>query len=333
LAYTGTNLSKLKAGTQFDELNGHKICQKYITQATKNAAKQQNTPKKKKDIPMFHPHFDTPKLRYNLHSIPVGANLILTEKLHGTSGRTGYVQIITTLKQIPWWRRPLVKLGAFCLGVEPQFSSWKTVTGTRRVILGDPNTDDLFYKGQNFRGDIHKRLDGLLYKGETLYYEIVGYAGPNSPFFSHSLEKDEITSSIKKRYKQYATDKMIYHYDQENGTNEIYVYRITRTNEDGQSIDLSWNQIKQRCRTLGLKTVPELAQITYDGSPQTLTDYCNQITNHSSTLSSKHIMEGVCIRVDHEDSFATYKYKSFDFCHLEGIAKNSEHYVDIEEIA
>lgn len=53
-----------------------------------------------------------------------------------------------------------------------------------------------------------------------------------------------------------------------------------------------------------------------------------------STLSGEHPMEGVCIRVERPDGRVDhFKYKTFAFCELEGIAANRPGHVDLEEAA
>lgn len=39
------------------------------------------------------------------------------------------------------------------------------------------------------------------------------------------------------------------------------------------------------------------------------------------------------MRVEDENMFDIFKYKGFDFCHLEGIKKNDDTWVDLEEIS
>ncbi|HCT53805.1 MAG TPA: hypothetical protein DF712_15245, partial [Balneola sp.] len=88
--FTGANLSGLRPGMQLDELGGVALCKKYETRATRQArAKAGGTAKK--DINLFAKVGDTPKFRYLMNTIPEGAVLTISEKIHGTSGRTGYI--------------------------------------------------------------------------------------------------------------------------------------------------------------------------------------------------------------------------------------------------
>lgn len=95
LAYTGYNVNKLQLGEEFDELNGHKICQKYYTPATSRAIATNNRAKLTQANYMLPRHFDTEQLKYNLDKIDVGDIVVITEKCHGCVDRK---TIINTLE-------------------------------------------------------------------------------------------------------------------------------------------------------------------------------------------------------------------------------------------
>jgi hypothetical protein len=50
-------------------------------------------------------------------------------------------------------------------------------------------------------------------------------------------------------------------------------------------------------------------------------------------LDNDHIREGVVLRVEHPAMFDAFKFKGWVFCDLEGIRKNSDDFIDQEEIA
>jgi len=295
---------------------------------------------------MFKKHFDTKKLRYAIGFIPDQARLIITEKCHGTSGRTGHLLV---KKDLPWWqaqwnRTPLRSLYAF-----RHKYNWEHVSGSRNIVLRTETETDQYYKGSNFRQEIHKQL--ILKKGETLYYEIVGYnyaqeSESNSGLMSrpimgvHKLVgQDPIRQKLVKIYGE----SMVYSYGCAPGQYRILVYRITNTNIDNETTELSWDQVQSRCAELGLETVPYISTLVmYELNVQTegfvnqnqLMEFCEHYTSGQSTLDRSHIIEGVCIRVEHPSSFGQiYKYKGYEFCHLEGIAKNTDTYIDLEEIS
>jgi hypothetical protein len=363
LRYTGWDLSSLPSGTTFTELNGHKICQKYVNDATQRRLNANSNPgqKRRKTIAMFHEHYDTQNLRYNIHRLRPGMKVEFTEKLHGVSGRTGHFQVPHTLREEiandHWFAKGLVTGLATIAGfflrtniLDNERLSWETVTGTRRVVLENGNGGPRgYYSGTDFRQKIHDSLRDRLHKGETLYYEIVGFDKPGSALFSHHITPDNVGSGIIKKYKDHLFGgSMVYSYgcDRELGTCEVYVYRITMTNEDGTSIEYSREQIEARCELLGLKVVPFLAEgyLYEDEAFGTLmfhnirtqesmafSEACKLLSQGTSTLDKRHIREGVCARVTSKDLQNVFKYKGFEFCHLEGIAKNDDSVVDIEE--
>ena len=321
LNWTGYPVDKLKPGETFSELKEHEVCRKYITPQTartiaanKAASKKTSWKSKllqsKRQAVMFKKHFDTSKLRHSINSIPANSLIILTEKLHGTSGRSCNSLILNQ----KWWRKKL--------GLSPK-RSWLQVYGSRNVTyFGDSNKG--FYKDTTFRKQINDMM--VLRKGETIFYEIVGYTDTGSSIMPpHSIED----KALKNKYG----DQMLYKYGQKPGTWGVYVYRITMTNEDGDSVELSWEQVRARCVELGLKPVPELARFIHQGDKESLVKKCLTLSEEHSTLDSTHIKEGVCVRVEHVLCDSIFKLKSFDFCELEGIAKSFEDYVDMEEVS
>ena len=56
------------------------------------------------------------------------------------------------------------------------------------------------------------------------------------------------------------------------------------------------------------------------------------MTNSASTIDSRHLMEGVCIRLEGETGTEVLKEKNYLFGVLEGYLKEQDTYVDQEEI-
>lgn len=309
IEYTG---KKVKEGNTFSKLGDHEICEKYYSAKTREYIRSTQAKGKKpnvKDrvrIPDFKKHFDTQQLRHHISGIPVGSLCILTEKCHGTSQRSGNLR---HFKKLSLWKRMWYRLTG-----KPTYD-WKHVMGTRNVTR--PEND------KGYRADFHKKLS--LRKGETLYYEVVGFEDSGKSIMpSHSVEDKELK-------KKYGT-KMVYRYGCVENECKVFVYRITMTNEDGVAIEMPWYAIKARCKELGLETVPELAQVFFS-SPEDLLAVIKPLSDGPSTLDPSHIREGVCVKVEHELMEKTFKYKGFTFCDLEGIAKNDDSYVDPEEVS
>lgn len=341
------DVSSLTAGTTFDTIGGTKLCWKYVSPATQKAiaqAKKQGK-RKPKDPPMFKQHFDTAKFRYNEQNIPDGAIVHLSEKLHGTSGRTGRV-LVDQRDSYGIFKRLLIWF-ATLLGLDVNTEQWEVVTGTRRVVLENDGEEgeNNFHKGTNFRQVIHKQLAPLLRKGETFYYEIVGYDERGNAFFTHTIPDDPIGKAIWKKYKSSLQGKtMVYSYGCEPGSFGVWVYRITQTNEDGETVDLSGADTLARCVELGLRHVPVIGSykvFVKDDKPWIntgnqvgpLRNILGDMAEGLSSLDSTHISEGVVIRVESPSYSKSLKYKSFSFAHCEGIRKNDDNYIDIEEIS
>lgn len=125
---------------------------------------------------------------------------------------------------------------------------------------------------------------------------------------------------------------------------EVYVYRMTLTNEDGHSVDYSWDQVMARCEQMGVKHVPELARIRVAAKPdqehthgfdvqvQAIAERVELMAEQNSEVFKDHLREGVCVRIDGPTMTPKFlKQKAYLFKVLEGIIKESD-ISDIEEM-
>jgi len=339
--FTGTDIIgsagvNLKDGDEFCEIDGRVICKKYLSPATIKAINQAKTayikpwwvPNLLKNIhkqfilskvaldrcPSFRKHFDTPKLRNCVHTIPGGLTAILTVKKHGTSGRTGYVPY-----KSGWFGRP----------------RYRYVTGTRNVTYNPDtfgkNTDTGFYKGTNFRFQAHERVIAKgLRKDEIVYYEILGFSGPSTPIMpNHKLKKSDFKNAgysaeeFQSLLDTYG-DEITYHYGNDPGDFSIEVYRIT---QDG--VDLNFQEMSDRCVELGLRGVHVVAMTTSEDNLMKESEYYSKDVDLGNQLR-----EGIVIRLEDSGEFVKMvKYKSFTFCTLEGIRSNDPNEVNLEEVS
>lgn len=310
-----------QAGEQLEELNGVPLCNKYITPATRNARNGQSG--HRRETLMFRAHKDTDQFQYNIGSIESRDLLVFTLKMHGTSQRTGHV---LDPVELPWWKRFVN--GVFKAAVYPT-KAWTYLVGTRNVILKMQLGLDCSNGGAHdwhFRQRAAEMFAGKLHKGETVYYEVVGYEKLGVPIMSRHLADGE----IKAQYGREIT----YHYGCGEGECAVYVYRITMTNEDGITIELPWRQVKNRCSELGIRHVPELTEpFHYCGDPEKLRALAQQLANVADPVGLTHPCEGVCIRVEGNQRTRIFKHKSFTFGVLEGYIKDDANYVDAEESA
>ncbi len=327
-------VSSLKEGDKLTSLNGVLLCNKYITRGTqeKSAKKVSIWTRAKNSIRSFFTpklefpkHFDTEKLQHVLSSqkIPYGTQYFISTKLHGTSQRSGFV------KSNSIFSKAFASLG---------FSSkYISVYGSRNLTLPNPKCKDLY------RPIAHKLFEGKLNKDEIVYYEIVGFGENNSSIMQSHTVSD---AKLSKRFanpmyysygmKKCSDDKPKY---QENF--DVYVYRITQNGKN-----LSPTELEIRVKQLNMKIVPHVWTGIWD--PENIESFlkdCKKITEENgsrSSIDSSHIEEGICIRFygkrdeplggSGEILDLTVKYKSWLFCDCEGIAKNSDTYVDAEEI-
>lgn len=299
LKFTGYDVSKLQEGDTFDTLNDIPICKRYyVPRSNKKGKKDQEEDEKLRSTPMFRMHYGTEQWKYRKLQLQPGDLVTITEKIHGTAGRYGHVILP---KPKSFWKRLFYRK-----------QRWGYLNGTRRTILGDGS--NTYYEDNSFRDNVVRGIE--LHKGETIYYEIVGWETEDRPIMPTVQ-----TSSIKDKafHKQYG-DTMIFKYGCPRGTQDIYVYRITRANEDGVLTELSWSQLKRRCSELGLKHVPELKQFIFDGDLEALDQYLNEVVEGVDLIDPSHVREGVVIRVDSANGYHyALKHKSWTFYVLEGI--------------
>jgi hypothetical protein len=324
-SYTGVDLSALTPGMAFCDLNEHQVCNKYVTAATSSSMSQTGKRVKRGATPTFPKHVDTDQFKYYYETIPTGSKITITLKVHGTSQRSGYC--FEPIKN-KWWKKPIIGLCRL-FGVSVKMADWQYLNGTRNVIL--EHTDEAgFYGTNDFREKAFHRFSQLLKKGEVVYYELVGWVDENTTIMSSVS-----TSALGKEFVKKYGETMVYKYGCVPGTCEIYVYRIAQFNEDGEAIELSWEQVKQRCSELGLNHVPEIDQLYYEpgSDPAKLRHIVESYTSGVDLIDPGHIREGVVVRIDHKGKTQFLKNKSFDFLVLEGVIKENETTVDIEEAA
>ncbi len=320
LKFTGYNISKLKVGDEFSELNGVEICRKYETEATLRARAKQAGRQARNELKMFRKHFETEQFRNVAEKIPSGSLLIITEKQHGTSHRLGHV---LDQKQL----HPVIKW-AYQTFRRPYPREWKYLHGSRNIIL-DGGLNDPYYNSQ-FRQQAVKKLEGNLHKGEVVYLEIVGYINDTTPIMPvHNAARTKDKELIKTYGKE-----MVYRYGNIPGQCSPAVYRIVMVNEDGIETELSWEQVKRRSRELNISHVAEvITPFIYDGNTAQLRALCEKLSVGPSLLDPTHIREGICIRVERSAGMSISKLKNFSFLLMEAESKDDETQVDLEEAA
>jgi hypothetical protein len=122
----------------------------------------------------------------------------------------------------------------------------------------------------------------------------------------------------------------VFTYGCEQGQSDMYVYRMTMTNEDGVVIELSTEETQMWCERMGCKFVPILDKFLFT-TIDDLNDRVNKWLDIPDEIDPRHVAEGVVVRIDNRSKFTAYKRKSFYFKVLEGIIKDNSDAPDIEE--
>jgi len=317
-----TDIKTLKEGDMITVLNGATICEKYIPKSNRkgssgnsNATKKQ---KKKKTFKYFEEHIDTEQLAYNKHQFKEGDLCYITLKMHGTSGRTSY-----TIEETEKKKNILDRI----FKREKLIRQWNYASGTRRVILDFNNDQNKgFYNDDEFRRKYHDLITPRLQKGETIYYEIVGWVNKNTSIMPECSNKKVNDKDFIKMYG----DTTRFTYGCEQGENDIYVYRMTMTNEDGFIVEYPQELVKLRCEQMGLKMVPEFDKFIYS-TEEDMMQRIEKYYDGIDPIGKSHIREGVVIRIDGKEKFKAFKHKNIWFKILEGIVKVDADAPDIEE--
>lgn len=343
------DITQLRVGDTIDVFNGHEICKKYIPRSNirgEHYSKGNKTRKHKIPVaPLFMEHADTEQLAYNLDAFHCGDEVEITLKMHGTSQRTGYLpifkgykdslprkiinKIYTSLKVDKNWGTNDRKAFYNSLKHGEPIYDWGYVSGTRRTIL--ENFEGGFYGSNVFREQHSKFFEGKLWKGETVYYEVVSFTDDGTPIMGKGKVPKEAQS-------QYGTE-MVFHYGRSEGS-DFYVYRMSMTNEDGDVVEYTPDFMRYRCEQMGAKTVPVLWRGTI---PYTMDDIESPIPGHRIVLKEgesagewikkvaeqyydgpdpigkTHVREGVVVRILNRPKFCAYKHKNFLFKQISGI--------------
>lgn len=347
---------KLHNGDVIDGmLNGKEICCKYIPIIkAQNKTKTTNRTRKKlfPIAPLFKEHAETEQLVYNLSDFKAGDIVEFTLKMHGSSGRVGYlptlkgykcknriyqaaVNAIMANKKVGKYTAKLAEKGM--KSAEPIYD-WDYVTGSRRVVLTD--FDGGFYGSNKFREPSTEYFKGKLWKGETVYFEIVGFTDTGVPIMG-SCSNGKMSKEFRTKYG--STTEFSYGCasdGKEKPQNDFYVYRMTMTNADGDIVEYTPDFMRYRCEQMGAKYVPLFAkatlsnhsinvfypnedsvELTYnDKTPGELVQkIADKYYDGSDPIGKTHVREGVVVRIVNRPGFVAYKYKNFSFKVLSGI--------------
>lgn len=347
LEYTGVDIRGLEVGFCFTAVNGKEICCKYIPRKSgRAAAGGANRTRKKKvpTAPLFTEHADTEQLAYNLSAFRPGDEIEITLKMHGTSQRTGYLPVLQGYHRTIWDR-------LFRREGEPIYD-YGYVSGTRRTVLDD--FDGGYYGSNEFRETHSKQFEGKLWKGETVYYEVVGFTTSGAPIMgdgsNEKLGKDFVKQYGKTTRFSYgcapqAIPALIKAPEMVETSpaipqSDCYVYRMTMTNPDGQVVEYTPDFMRYRCEQMGVKTVPVFDKFTiatnaiaraYQEPGDYVKERAERYYDGPDPVGKTHVREGVVVRIANRPKFTAFKHKNFAFKLIEGIIKDTAEAPDMEE--
>ncbi|URM87483.1 RNA ligase [Microbacterium phage DustyDino] len=228
-AYTG-GTGGIVPGDLVDTINGLEISRKFVLPVKEaNLGKTQASlakALKRVDEARFPQHIDTSHYLRNESSIPDEAQVIVTQKLHGTSVRMGNVPVRRTLS----WLERLAKR----LGINVTETEYAYIAGSRKVVKDPDNPNQNHFYSKDVWTEALDAWGRDIPKGFIVYGELVGY-----------------TSSGEVIQRGYT-------YEASPGSMDLYIYRVALTMEGGELVDLSHDQVREFGMRYGMQVVPEL---------------------------------------------------------------------------
>ncbi len=293
---------KLHEGDEFNSAGGRILCEKYTIKASgENNAKDRigRSPRISRLIDnQFKLHNDTENLRRNIQKLSPEDLIEISYKKHGCNFTVGN---LLTKRKLPWYEKLLNKIGVKVLDRQYDY-----VYGSRRVVKNEYETQESkhFY-GVDIWSLAKDKLKESIPKGYTLYCEIVGQT-PTGEW----IQKEYDYGTKEKEFK-------------------VFVFKITCTNVDGFTINLSPNQIRQFCDKFGLEYSSTLFYYgrARDLFPISTTGHWHQ--NFLSELEKRYTEktchlcvnkvpeEGIVLVREDLFSYDAFKLKSFKFLERE----------------
>lgn len=350
--------STLREGDRVSVFNGHEIACKYVV--VRQAAPHDNvngnrTRKKAMPVaPLFMEHADTEQLAYHLAAFKPGDEVEISLKMHGSSQRTAYLPVFKGFKRTLWDK--------ICCREGTPIYEWGYVSGTRRVVLEDYKGG--FYGSNEFRERHSKKFEGKLHKGETVYYEVVGFTSTGAPIMGNADNRKLNDKEFVKQYGPVTTfsygcepdggEEADYHRENcgapyliKGPQSEIYVYRMTTTNEDGDVVEYTPDFMRYRCEQMDVKCVPvfwkgiipeyedviyvdengndkcdegEVKMVKPINAGEWVMKKAEEFYDGADPVGKTHVREGVVVRINNRPKFTAYKHKNHSFKVLSGIA-------------
>lgn len=287
----------LREGDVFDTYRGVEICRKYevpIKPGANRADKKLKKAFKRVEDKYLPQHFETGQWLREQHNVQIYEELIITQKLHGTSCRIANTIVKRELK---WYERLAQKLG-----IKVAEHEYDLVGGSKKVIKDPNNPNQKHHYKFDIWSDALKMYGDRLPKNIVVYGELVGYVPGGGP-----IQKGHTYDEVPDDY-------------------HLYVYRVAVVTEDGGLYDLGWDAVRDFCERHGFDHVPELdrmPKVAFDieayneknfweeqqlGRQKNADPYIDTVVKLSHRGTGKD--EGIAIRVERGLTPEIYKYKN-----------------------
>lgn len=283
------HLNEFEIGDRFTCIEDINVVQKYVVEQKVIQGSKEGVPKtnKLKNIIVdgqFKFHTDTSHLERNIHQVSPSDFAVITEKIHGASI---ILAKLLTHKTLTWKD----KIAQF-FGIDVVSSHFKGIWSSGKpksnLVKG---VEDLFettnphYYNEDIWKKAYDKYSYAIEPGISLYGELC-----------HNTQKGYDYSKL----------------------NDMVVYKITRTNSEGNVDVFSWDMVEKYCQKYDLQTVPVLYKgyisnlrpfsIIDDNFSKQFLEYLsiNCLEKYCQYCTNKVPNEGICIQVGNN----VYKYKS-----------------------
>jgi hypothetical protein len=296
---------------EFDSFNDYIFVKKYIPKKQTKENKIIDNNNKKTNIKRFNRIIDN-QFRFHVNTLHINRNpiyiskgdlLSITYKIHGTSFIVSNVLVKDKMSFTKKLFKKLFKINI------PE-SKYDVLYASRKVIKNNfENKAHQHYYGVDLYKFAKEKLEEYALKGYSIYGEMAGY-NINGSF----IQKNYDYGCVQPVDGSYIEGV---HY-------KLFIYRITKTNIDGDVIEFTWGQIKDFCEKNNLRHVPELYYGIVDNFHDSITNLPHGQFQDTfiSLLKEKYLekkcfmclndvpTEGVVIRKDNLYNFLVYKYIS-----------------------
>ena len=249
VSVTNQELKYVEEGTEFDaiEHEGKEfwVSKKYIAerQYSQSLSSSQTKPRHKvlKRLDriredQFRFHYTTSLIKKCPYVINPNSLIQMSYKIYGTGGISAYVlchQPLTWKQKIAKWL------------TKESFDKYDYVYSSRTVIKNkfyNPQVGSGYYS-EDIWAEADKIVRPCLTKGQTAYYEIVGFL-PNGKYIQPGYDYGCIPPKPGETFTHERHFK-------------VRIYRVTMTNVDGKVVEYTPLQVQQWCNKVGLTPVEE----------------------------------------------------------------------------